>query len=210
MQALPEKIDLEKLRFENNRMTQQELGNLLGVSKQHISSIEKGKAILTPKNLQKLKDAGLITLQSQLNNDCTTIPVRGDVHASMGYGVTIYYETQTADYSISNKLAKDIGVNLKNTEMIFASGDSMEPTIMGGDSLLIDKSKTEIYDGRIYCVRIDGQLYAKRLQKLPPNKVKVVSDNEQKYDPFYVDFSKDVNFDFAVIGEIRWWGRVAR
>lgn len=209
MQDLQGKIDLEKLRFENNRMTQQELGNLLGVSKQHISSIEKGKAILTPKNLQKLKDAGLITLQSQVN-DCTTIPVRGDVHASMGCGITIYNESKTAEYSISNKLASDIGVNLKNTEMIFASGDSMEPTIMGGDSLLVDKSKTEIYDGRIYCVRIDGQLYAKRLQKLPPNKVKVVSDNEQKYDPFYVDFSKDINFDFAVIGEIRWWGRVAK
>jgi len=209
MQDLQEKIDLEKLRFENNRMTQQELGNLLGVSKQHISSIEKGKATLTPKNLQKLKDAGLITLQSQVN-DCTTIPVRGDVYASMGSGITVYNENQTATYQISNKLASDIGVNLKNTEMIFASGDSMEPTIMGGDSLLVDKSKTEIYDGRIYCVRIDGQLYAKRLQKLPPNKVKVVSDNEQKYDPFYVDFSKDINFDFAVIGEIRWWGRVAK
>lgn len=148
--------------------------------------------------------------QSTQNNDCTTIPVRGDVHASMGCGITIYNESKTAEYSISNKLASDIGVNLKNTEMIFASGDSMEPTIMGGDSLLVDKSKTEIYDGRIYCVRIDGQLYAKRLQKLPPNKVKVVSDNEQKYDPFYVDFSKDINFDFAVIGEIRWWGRVAK
>lgn len=148
--------------------------------------------------------------QSTQNNDCSIIPVRGDVYASMGSGITVYNENQTATYQISNKLASDIGVNLKNTEMIFASGDSMEPTIMGGDSLLVDKSKTEVYDGRIYCVRIDGQLYAKRLQKLPPNKVKVVSDNKQKYDPFYVDFSKDIDFDFAVIGEIRWWGRVAR
>lgn len=210
MQDLQEIIDLEKLRFENDRMTQQELGDLLGVSKQQISSIEKGKSKLTSKNLQKLRDAGLITLQSQINDDCSTVPVRGDVYASMGSGITVYNENQTATYQISNKLASDIGVNLKNTEMIFASGDSMEPTIMGGDSLLVDKSKTEIYDGRIYCVRIDGQLYAKRLQKLPPNKVKVVSDNEQKYDPFYVDFSKDINFDFAIIGEIRWWGRVAR
>ena len=27
---------------------------------------------------------------------------------------------------------------------------------------------------------------------------------------FYIDFSKNLDFDFAVIGEIRWWGRVAR
>ena len=113
-------------------------------------------------------------------------------------------------YEISSKLAKDIGIVSGKTQMIFASGDSMYPTIEGGDSLLIDTSKKEVYDGRIYCVRIDGQLYAKRLQKIPPNTVKVISDNEKKYDPFYVDFSKDISFDFDVIGEIRWWGRVAR
>ena len=86
----------------------------------------------------------------------------------------------------------------------------MYPTIEGGDSLLIDTSKKEVYDGRIYCVRIDGQLYAKRLQKIPPNTIKVISDNEKKYDAFYIDFSKSIDFDFEVIGEIRWWGRVAR
>ena len=94
--------------------------------------------------------------------------------------------------------------------MIFASGDSMTPTIEGGDSLLIDLSKREVYDGRIYCVRIEGQLYAKRLQKIPPYQIKVISDNKEKYDPFYVDFSKNIDYDFEVIGEIRWWGRVAR
>ena len=50
--------------------------------------------------------------------------------------------------------------------MIIAKGDSMAPTIEDGDSLLIDLSKREIYDGKIYCVRIDGQLYAKILYRL--------------------------------------------
>ena len=142
-------------------------------------------------------------------DDCYSIIVRGDVSASMGYGVSVYEERQTAVYHISKRLARDIGINPKNAEMIFAQGDSMLPTIEGGDSLLIDLSKKEVYDGKIYCVRIDGQLYAKRLQKLPPAKIKVVSDNP-KYDPFYIDFSQEIDYDFEVIGEIRWWGRVAR
>ena len=128
----------------------------------------------------------------------------------MGHGITVYDETQTGVYEISQKLANDIGIVSGKTQMIFASGDSMYPTIEGGDSLLIDTSKKEVYDGRIYCVRIDGQLYAKRLQKIPPNTIKVISDNEKKYDAFYIDFSKSIDFDFEVIGEIRWWGRVAR
>jgi len=148
--------------------------------------------------------------QSTQNTNCTELPIKGNVTASMGYGLTVYDETQTGTYAISNKLAKDLGINLKKSEIIFAKGDSMEPTIIGGDSLLIDLTRKEVYDGAIYCVRIDGELYAKRLQKIPPQKIKVISDNKEKYDSFYVDFSKNIDFDFEIIGEIRWWGRVAR
>lgn len=143
-------------------------------------------------------------------NNCSEIPILGNVTASMGYGLKVCDETQTGTYAISNRLARDLGANLPECDIIFAKGDSMAPTIVGGDSLLVDKSKREVYDGRIYCVRYDGGLYAKRLQKLPPNRIKVVSDNKEKYDSWYVDFSKDISFDFEIIGEVIWWGRVAR
>ncbi len=147
---------------------------------------------------------------SDLNeDDYYNIPVRGEISASLGYGVTVYDEVQTATYSISKKLVDDLGLNQHKTEMIFAQGDSMLPTIEGGDSLLIDRSRRDVHDGKIYCVRIDGQLYAKRLQKIPPNMLRVVSDNE-KYRSFEIDFTKELEFDFKIIGEVRWWGRVAR
>ncbi len=142
-------------------------------------------------------------------NDCVNIPVLGEVSASMGYGVTVYNEVQTAVYPISRKLALDLGLNVHDSEIIFAQGDSMMPTIDGGDSLLVDHARKEIYDGKIYCVRIDGQLYAKRLQKIPPDRVLIVSDNP-KYRSFEIDLKENKDFDFEVIGEIRWWGRVSR
>lgn len=142
-------------------------------------------------------------------NDCVNIPVLGEVSASMGFGVTVYNEVQTAVYPISRKLALDLGLNVHDSEIIFAQGDSMMPTIDGGDSLLVDHARKEIYDGKIYCVRIDGQLYAKRLQKIPPDRVLIVSDNP-KYRSFEIDLKENKDFDFEVIGEIRWWGRVSR
>ena len=145
-----------------------------------------------------------------LVNDCTNLPIKGNVSASMGYGITVYDETQTGTYAISNKLARDLNANLKESDIIFAKGDSMEPTIMGGDSLLVDKSKRNVYDGRIYCIRYEGELYAKRLQKVPPKKIKVVSDNQNKYDSWYVDYTQEIDFDFEIIGEVLWWGRVAK
>ena len=133
----------------------------------------------------------------------------GEVSASTGYGVTVYNEMQTAVYQVSRKLVNDLGLNIHESEIIFAQGDSMMPTIDGGDSLLVDHARKEIYDGKIYCVRIDGQLYAKRLQKIPPNKVLIVSDNP-KYRSFEIDLTNTRDYDFEVVGEIRWWGRVAR
>lgn len=150
-----------------------------------------------------------LNLAESDSKNCVNIPVLGEVLASMGYGVTVYNEEQTAVYPISKKLAADLGLNTRESEIIFAQGDSMMPTIEGGDSLLVDHTRKEIYDGKIYCVRIDGQLYAKRLQKIPPNTIVVVSDNT-KYRSFEIDLSKNPDYDFAVIGEIRWWGRVAR
>ena len=199
------------LQVTKRNISQKELCEIIGIDKGTMSARATRNSKFKPEELKKIEKAFNVDLNNNIvNNNFIKIPVFGNVTASMGYGISVYDENQTGVYEISSKLAKDIGIVSGKTEMIFASGDSMYPTIEGGDSLLIDTSKKEIYDGRIYCVRIDGQLYAKRLQKIPPNTVKVISDNEKKYDPFYVDFSKNINFDFDVIGEIRWWGRVAR
>lgn len=184
-----------------------ELAKIIGITQNALSSRKSSNGYFSEKEQNLILT--FYKKNKSLDEDCLSIPVRGDVYASMGYGVTIYDEKQTGTYQISGKLANDLGINPQKTEMIFASGDSMLPTIEGGDSLLVDLNRKEIYDGRIYCVRIDGQLYAKRLQKIPPTKIIVISDN-QKYQSFEIDFSKQIDFDFEIIGEIRWWGRVAR
>lgn len=199
--------ELIELILNNSKDNQTKIAEKIGCQKSFISQIKSGKS--------KLPSEKRVILEREYqhliinNDDCLSIPVRGDITASMGYGVTIYDEKQTGTYQISSKLANDLGINPQKTEMIFASGDSMLPTIEGGDSLLVDLNRKEVYDGRIYCVRIEGQLYAKRLQKIPPTKIIVISDN-QKYQSFEIDFSKQIDFDFEIIGEVRWWGRVAK
>ncbi len=199
------------LQVTKRNITQKELCLITGIDKGAMSARAARNSKFKPDEIKKIEKAFNVNLNNNfINSTFVQIPVLGNVTASMGYGIAIYDEKQTGIYEISSQLAKDIGIVSGKTQMIFASGDSMYPTIEGGDSLLIDTSKKEIYDGRIYCVRIDGQLYAKRLQNIPPNTIKVISDNEKKYDAFYIDFSKSIDFDFEVIGEIRWWGRVAR
>ena len=188
-----------------------EIAKALKVSRQYVNQIKLKE--LNSKQIKMLEKYFNIQIEpskiSIIKDDCINIPIKGEVVASMGYGVTVYDERQTATYSISKKLVDDLGLSKNQTEMIFAQGDSMMPTIEGGDSLLVDRSRTEIHDGKIYCVRVDGQLYAKRLQKIPPNTIRIVSDND-KYRCFEIDLNQNPTFDFEVIGEVRWWGRVAR
>ena len=187
--------------------TQQQLANILGMTRDGIASRIRRNVEYKLEEINKIQDFYSVNLTDN-SEDFVSIPVRGDVYASLGGGITVYNESKTGTYEISKKLARDIGVSLNNTEMIFARGDSMEPTIVGGDSLLIDLSKKDIYDGSIYCIRMNGQLYAKRLQKVSLSTIKIISDNKEKYDPIYIDFSKKTDIDFEIIGEIRWAGRI--
>lgn len=202
------------------KVTQSEIAKALDLTRSTVSIRTKDKSELKKTELEKIAKHFQVSLDYLLLSDIAKtgdilnsedsfidIPVRGEVEASMGYGVTVYSEQQTATYAISRKLARDLGINSSQSEMIYARGNSMLPTIESGDSLLVDHSKKEIYDGKIYCVRLDGQLYAKRLQKLTNRKIKIISDNKD-YEPVVVDFDKNENYDFAVIGEIRWIGRV--
>lgn len=213
---------LKEIKKELN-LTAAEMGEMLEIPSRTIGGYERDEAPPNQKFLNALVEKLHINVNwfltgigtkylnkaELVDEDCLAIPVRGEVTASLGYGVTVFNESQTATYSIGKKLASDLGIDINRTEMIFAQGDSMLPTIEGGDSLLVDLSRTEVYDGKIYCVRIDGQLYAKRLQKIPPSTIRIVSDNE-KYRSFEINFSKELDFDFGIIGEVCWWGRVAR
>ncbi len=198
-----------------------QLGKILEVTRQTVGGYYKENDF-TESHIKKLEDHFHISFTKSKTGEvenlkinggntdtCVDIPVRGDVFASMGCGVTIYNESQTGVYRVSKKLVSDLGTVNKNLEMIFAQGNSMYPTIESGDSLIIDRARKDVYDGKVYCVRIDGQLFAKRLQKIPPHSVNVVSDNTQ-YESFKIDFSQKIDFDFEVIGEVRWCGRVMK
>lgn len=205
------------------KVTREKIGEVFGVSRQRITAMLDKP--LPPHRLKQLEDAFCMSISETVeqfgteefikspeelkNGGFKYLPIRGDVSVSCGNGVYVYDESQTAVYPVSEFLLKSLGASLTETDIIFASGDSMLPEIKDGDALMVDKSKKDVIDGQIYIIRSDGQLLCKRLQKIPPMKIKIVSDN-QKYDPYYIDFSKVIDFDFEVIGRVLWYSRIAR
>ena len=65
----------------------------------------------------------------------------------------------------------------KYLKVLAVAGDSMMPTMEDGDSVLIDTSKTNIVDRKIYAVIIGGECKIKRLTQKFDGSVIVSSDN---------------------------------
>ncbi|WP_051213448.1 LexA family transcriptional regulator [Rubritepida flocculans] len=95
--------------------------------------------------------------------------------------------------------------NLGDLVVLTVDGDSMEPTLRQGDSVLVDmgQQRPGQKDG-IYVIRTDGGLQAKRVAVNPTNgRVSVISDNKDLY-PAFVDLSPA---EIQVIGRVIWLGR---
>lgn len=77
-------------------------------------------------------------------------------------------------------------------------GQSMEPLIREGDTVLIDQSQTRIMAGAIYAVGVEDTILVKRLEKHPDALV-LCSDNK--------DFSP-IHLDIHALEKVRILGRV--
>ncbi len=125
--------------------------------------------------------------------------------ASMGPG-----EEQPEEDEINGHLAfKSIWLqkrrlNPRFLTVIDAVGDSMHPTISNGDVLLVDLRQKEPVDNRIFVLRMDDQLYAKRLHTRPNHVVNIHSDNPLS-PPFEVNL-EDSN-GVSIIGRVVWAGK---
>ena len=79
-------------------------------------------------------------------------------------------------------------------------GQSMEPVIREGDTVLIDQSQKNILAGAIYALGVEDTILIKRLEK-HPNKLVLTSDNKD-YEPIYLE--KEDADKVRIIGKVIW------
>lgn len=80
-----------------------------------------------------------------------------------------------------------------------ASGDSMDPTICDGDSLLVNTGEAEVTDGKVYALWYDGGERVKRLFRLPGGGLRIKSDNPE-YGP--IELGADYHGIVRIIGRV--------
>lgn len=103
---------------------------------------------------------------------------RLDVSASAGNG-NVIYAAPTKEKPQSFRIDWLHGNGWKEDDLmsLTADGDSMEPTIADGATLLVNMADTTVKDGRVYVIRLGSTIQVKRLFVRPDGGLLVKSDN---------------------------------
>jgi phage repressor protein C with HTH and peptisase S24 domain len=91
----------------------------------------------------------------------------------------------------------------ENMSLIKVDGDSMIPTLLNGDLVLVDHGKNYIaQQGGIYAISVNHEIMIKRVQPVfPDGKLRVISDNKQ-YEPYEIESDK-----VKINGKVIWFAR---
>jgi hypothetical protein len=127
-----------------------------------------------------------------------------DIRYSMGPGAIIedYPEVREMDFD-AGLLRRITPAPMERLLIAHADGDSMAPTLKGGDMVLIDTTqKTLGALGAIWAISLFGAAGIKRLQPIGETKVRVISDNP--LEPAQEVDAEDLRID----GRVVWFGRM--
>lgn len=135
-----------------------------------------------------------------LNDEECEVPFLKEVRLSAGSGAFEASDFNGYKLRFHESSLRRKGINPKDVVCVSADGNSMEPVFPDGATLGVDTSQKHIKDGKIYAINHDGWLRTKILYRLPGNRIRIHSYNEEEHPDEEVDAS-----DIQVIGRVFWW-----
>ncbi len=98
---------------------------------------------------------------------------------------------------------RKLGLNARDCCILRVMGESMEPTLVDGATILVNLARQRRRVGRIYVVRTEDGLIVKRAGKGPAGAWQLVSDNPDKQTWPTRPWPPDA----PMIGEVKWTAR---
>ena len=109
------------------------------------------------------------------------------------------------DHAFRREFIRSLGhVDTKHLVLFDVIGDSMEPLILEGDTVLVERfSEPKPRNGEVWAVWVGDEVLIKRVQAKPGGWL-FTSDNP-RYTPIETSGEEE---NFGLIGRVRWLGRV--
>lgn len=162
-----------------------------------------GEEHLTEAGIARLHDMGKVTEEFQHHRqgmeDYAFVPLY-DAQCSAGGGAWNENCRVLTHLSFTRYSLRKQGLTPEHLSAIRVDGDSMEPVLSSGDTVLIDHTRTHIEGEGIYVIRLDDHLYAKRLQRRFDG-VAIISANKEYPEAFV---PRDRLQELEVIGRAVW------
>ena len=123
-----------------------------------------------------------------------------EVASAAGVGAEVYDETPIGLLWFRNDWLLSHSIDPEQSNIISVRGESMEPTLPDGCSILVDRERREPQEGRIYVMRTEDGLVVKRLGLDEEGRWEIRSDCP---DWGVTAMSPGTE----IIGEVRWAAR---
>lgn len=196
-----------------HRLTQKELALKVGVTSTAISQWEREETEPKGKNLAALSKALNVTIEwlttsikppintiEDTELSCVLVAFYPEVNAAGGSGYSVDVDEDESYTAIPTHVLRYR--NLNNIACITVTGDSMEPVLIDGSIIAIDRDDKIIRDGKLYVFKHNDLLRVKCLRQTPEHLI-VQSYNIEYKDEYY---DRDIIYasNFEIVGRVFW------
>lgn len=171
--------------FKNNYS---EFARAVGVAQASLARWVKGEADPSRMNLIKIADASGVNLEwlalgigdmdeakpqavkhdinLQASNDETFIEIEDcrEVRLSAGGGAFNNGYEEITTTKVERAWLQSRRLKAKDCAMFLVSGESMYPTLKDGEEIIVDRSKRELTEGKIFVLNHNGSMLVKKVQ----------------------------------------------
>lgn len=133
----------------------------------------------------------------------TSVPLY-DMTAAAGYGAAINKEIAEVIKPLifEQSYLRQLG-NPKEIFGMFVFGDSMMPVLPDHSLVLVAPDKKDLWQGKMYLVRISDMLYVKYVEKMPG--CYILKSANKTYDPITLNTEEMQPVDFEILGQVVWY-----
>ena len=140
--------------------------------------LRAGAVFESNRNFQNQQQAQAVANTLTDRKDFVAVPLY-NVQAAAGNGIVPVDEQEPREEIIlTRSFLRRLGAQAESCHIIFAKGESMQPTIPDGSLLLIDLSKSQIVDNGVFVFRVGEDIKVKRARWRIDHRLDLVSDNQ--------------------------------
>ena len=215
--AIGERV--KHIREQEKGMSVAAFARLLNEKDHRIRDIESGKQKIPPEIITKLRNilninpdwllTGEGEMYKQTEKRVQVIDEKNgievnyypEVYAAAGYGATNTL-IEPKRIKLAEFVLKFFGIrNYKKVDIINVLGDSMEPVFSNGDLAVVERIESieEVKNGDTVITNIDGDVYIKKVEKIPFENKLILKSNNTLYKDILIDLDEHKNVKIVAI-----------